>query len=284
MSAWLSLSALSLLSLLAGPVRAEEPTREDATYDRLFGAQAAPQDVTAPPELPSLVPIWAIPVLLMAAGGGAFLYMRQRSAAVPAGSMRVLQRQPIGERNAVVLLEYTDTAGEARRYLIGTGAGSPVLLVDLGLEEQAQVEQAQEARTIRSAAAPESAALADATPANVGAAGWSQRRSDVYRPSDVRGDVRGEVLENARETAREGMRSDARDAEARRADSILESRRIEAREQTAREEGARRNVADEILAERKGAGAAGAGGAGAEAGGAGDKKDEFSKILARIGE
>ena len=57
MSARLTLLSLSLLALLAGPVYAEEPTREDATYDRLFGAQAGSVEAGAPPELPSLMPI-----------------------------------------------------------------------------------------------------------------------------------------------------------------------------------------------------------------------------------
>lgn len=106
--------------------------QESVTYDRLFGPEAdAPQAADAPPPAPEL-PVWAWPAALLAVGGAFALRWKVGRATAPAAPIRVLSRQPLGDRSALVLIDVEDADGERRRLLVGTGPGAPSLVADLG--------------------------------------------------------------------------------------------------------------------------------------------------------
>lgn len=132
---WLLLCALGL----AAPA-----VTETQTYDRLFAEAPTAESISAPAEPGPALPAWAIPAGLLGLAGGLLLYKRMQSpgavANVPA--LRVVQRQGIGERNALVLVEVAEPGGEIRRLLIGTGAGVPALLADLGMTEEVPANRA----------------------------------------------------------------------------------------------------------------------------------------------
>ncbi len=121
------------LLLLASLGRAEGPSTEPSTYSRLFGDE--PGGVTAvQSEAPSSSPWRTIgPAALGVVGIFCLWRLRATTPRIAAGKpLEVICRQPLGDRNALVLLEVIDADGERRRLLVGTGAGAPCLVADLG--------------------------------------------------------------------------------------------------------------------------------------------------------
>lgn len=125
-----------MLALLCSWVLAAEPVTEAATYDRLFGDGSTTPVTAAVPEPGMSLPIWLLPLTLAGLVGGFFLWKeRQPKQFQPSAALRVVQRQSLGDRNAVVLLEVIEPNGEVHRLLVGTGSGAPTLITDLGLSE-----------------------------------------------------------------------------------------------------------------------------------------------------
>lgn len=114
--------------LLASLGLAEEPS----TYARLFGDE--PVATTEPAEAPPASP-WRLlaPAALGIVGVFCAWRLRLGTPKISAGKpLEVLCRHPLGDRNALVLLEVIDADGERRRLLVGTGTGAPTLIADLG--------------------------------------------------------------------------------------------------------------------------------------------------------
>lgn len=132
-----------LALLLSALALAAPPVSEEQTYERLFNEAPTAESVAAPAE-PGASPNWAIPLGILLLGGGALLYKRMQAPRAVANqpALRVVQRQGIGDRNALVLVEVVEPGGDTRRLLIGTGAGAPALLADLGLSEEAPANTA----------------------------------------------------------------------------------------------------------------------------------------------
>ncbi len=125
---------MSPLLLLATMAFAEEPVGQ---FDRLFTAEGATVEAAAAE--PGAVPAggWAWPALLSGGGLLAAWQLRKRAnGAAPVG-MRVVQRQSLGDKSSLVLVEVPDAAGGTRRLLLGSANGSLNLLNDLGLVETA---------------------------------------------------------------------------------------------------------------------------------------------------
>jgi flagellar biogenesis protein FliO len=127
-----------------------EPVTEESTYNRLFketSEQPVPEPVSQPEGVSGS---WIIPLSLLALAGGILLWQRLQKADAlkTTGSLTVLQRQAIGDRTSLVLVEVTEPEGDKRRLLLGTGPGAPVLIADLGYAESAPpvFEQAPEVR------------------------------------------------------------------------------------------------------------------------------------------
>jgi hypothetical protein len=122
--------------LLCGLSLAAPPVTESATYDRLFQEAPTAESVATPDPGPS-VPGWAVPAGILGLAGALLLYKKVQTPKATASSpaLRVVQRQGLGDRNALVLVEVVEPSGDIRRLLIGTGSGAPVLLSDLGLAE-----------------------------------------------------------------------------------------------------------------------------------------------------
>lgn len=119
---------IAALLLVATLARADDA----ATYDRLFGAEAAPAAAASSDELPSP---WRLvgPVALAAVGLAGAWWLKKRAPVVTgARPMAVVWRQALGDRGTLVLVEVLDADGETRRLLIGTGGGPPSLVADLG--------------------------------------------------------------------------------------------------------------------------------------------------------
>lgn len=180
-----------IAALLLARLAAADDTQ---TYQRLFGAEPpAPSEAPAPVEAPSP---WK---LVVPAGLGAVgLFMMWRMRAVkpgvgPGRPLEVICRQPLGDRNALVLLEVVDADGERRRLLVGTGGGAPSLVADLG---QAPVLEDAPARA--------------AVPAVVAAASSPAAQVDAPRPVNIAEEVlaerRAATFEEA--LAARGVRSD----------------------------------------------------------------------------
>jgi hypothetical protein len=124
---------------------------ETVTYDRLFGPEAAPVAASAPvasasaaaaapgdaladlgeAEAPS-IPNWIWPAAIGAVGLLAASRLRQPARLTAAPAVQVVTRQTIGDKAALVVVEVTDADGDRRRLLVGTGAGAPSLVADLG--------------------------------------------------------------------------------------------------------------------------------------------------------
>jgi len=127
-----------VLWLGIGLALAGEPVTEESTYNRLFQEGSPPSGETAPLDEPGVsIGSWIIPILMLVGAGTFLLWQRQKLGNLPQSTLRVLHRQPIGDRTSVVLLEVPDQDGEVRRLLIGTSPGAPVLLADLGFSETA---------------------------------------------------------------------------------------------------------------------------------------------------
>ena len=120
------------LVLLARLAVAEDPQ----TYERLFGEEPAAAAETNPAGVDGGAPSpWKL-VGPAALGVACLLLawrMRARGVFLGAGKqLEILSRHPLGDRNSLVLLEVIDADGERRRLLVGTGAGAPSLVADLG--------------------------------------------------------------------------------------------------------------------------------------------------------
>lgn len=105
----------------------------DPTYDRLFGADPTAVEAPAPEPGPA-IPSWALPAGLLALGlAGAWRLKRDLNPAAAPSPLRVIARQPAGDRSSLLLVEVPGADGQARRLLVGTGSGAPTLVADLGL-------------------------------------------------------------------------------------------------------------------------------------------------------
>lgn len=126
-----------LALLFCALTQAAPPVSEETTYDRLFAEAPTAESVAAPVEPGPTVSSWAIPLGIFGIAGALLLYKRMQTPGVQnkAPTLRVLQRQAIGDRNALVLVEVLEPGGDLRRLLIGTGSGAPTLLSDLGVTE-----------------------------------------------------------------------------------------------------------------------------------------------------
>lgn len=103
---------------------------DDPTYDRLFGADATVE--AAPVEEGPAVPTWIWPASLLGLGLVAATRLRRSALDAKVGAMKVLDRQVLGDRSTLLVVEVQDSSGEKRRLLIGTGSGAPALVADLG--------------------------------------------------------------------------------------------------------------------------------------------------------
>lgn len=124
------MNALLLLSSLAFG-DAPEPT-----FQRLFagGTEAAAGEIagaSAEPGVPASG--WAWPALLSGAGLVAAWQLRKRAGLASTDSMRVIQRQVLGDKTTLVLVEVQDGQGATRRLLVGSANGALNLINDLGV-------------------------------------------------------------------------------------------------------------------------------------------------------
>ncbi len=121
---------MSPLLLMATMALADPPSEQ---FDRLF-TEAGETPAAAAAE-PGAVPAggWAWPALLCGGGLVAAWQLRKRTKAGADTGMRVVQRQALGDKSALVLVEVPDAAGGTRRLLLGSSNGSLSLLNDLGL-------------------------------------------------------------------------------------------------------------------------------------------------------
>lgn len=119
-----------IAALLLARLAAADDTE---TYQRLFGSEpVAASAPAAPVEAPSP---WRLAGPAALGAVGLFLAWRMRAVKPgvgPGKPLEVICRQPLGDRNALVLLEVVDADGERRRLLVGTGGGAPSLVADLG--------------------------------------------------------------------------------------------------------------------------------------------------------
>ena len=119
------------LLLVASIVAADEP-EPPGTYARLFGEGPPAQALQTVGAEPS--PWKMAGALALGAIGlwGAWHLRASGTREAVGRPLKVLCRHPLGDRTALVLLEVIDAEGERRRLLIGTGAGAPTLVADLG--------------------------------------------------------------------------------------------------------------------------------------------------------
>lgn len=124
-----------MISLLLSLAMAQEvaygpelPPAPDAQFERLFseGTPAASAEVE-----PS-VPGWMWPLGLGAAGIAGAFQLRRRAGTPRLENLKVVHRTTLGDRSALLVVEVADAHGGRRRLLIGTGAGAPALVADLG--------------------------------------------------------------------------------------------------------------------------------------------------------
>jgi hypothetical protein len=78
------------------------------------------------------IPNWIWPAAIGAVGLLAASRLRQPTRLTAAPTVQVVTRQAIGDKAALVVVEVTDADGDRRRLLVGTGAGAPSLVADLG--------------------------------------------------------------------------------------------------------------------------------------------------------
>lgn len=138
---------------------------QDASYDRLFGPEATEAAQAGESTIPAGG--WAWPALLAGAGVAAAWHLRRKALAGDASlGMKVLQRQVLGDKSSLVLVEVADGHGGARRLLLGSSPTGVALVQDLG-------ERVEEAPV-----APE---LAHAAPFAPGANGQPARAPAVTK-------------------------------------------------------------------------------------------------------
>lgn len=103
----------------------------DPSYDRLFGGESAGVAAAPAEALPPSGFAW--PALLAAGGVVAAWQLRKKALAGSAASgMRVIQRQVVGEKNSLLLVEVDDGSGGHRRLLLGSSQAGLALVQDLG--------------------------------------------------------------------------------------------------------------------------------------------------------
>lgn len=183
-----------MLWLGIGLALAGEPVTEESTYNRLFQEGRSASGENAPIDEPG-VPLgsWIIPTLMLLGAGGFLLWQRQKLGTLPQSTLRVLHRQPIGDRTSVVLLEVPDRDGDTRRLLIGTGPGAPVLLADLGFSEAPREASVREATARESTPRPEPlrpVAAVEARPVVPKAAPKAPTRAEPARTEPARAPTR----------------------------------------------------------------------------------------------
>jgi hypothetical protein len=137
---------------------------EAVTYDRLFGPEAPPVAAEAPAVVASgdaladlgeteapAVPNWIWPAGIGAMGLFAASRLRQPTRLTTPPAVQVVTRQSLGDKAALIVVEVTDADGDRRRLLVGTGAGAPALVADLGQAQAAEpaVAAASPARSTR---------------------------------------------------------------------------------------------------------------------------------------
>jgi hypothetical protein len=151
-----------MLSLLLSMALAAAPVTEEQTYDRLFQEAPTVDAPAATPDPGPSIPTWLLPVGIFGLAAGFLAYKRFQPVATPtAPVLRVIQRQGIGDRNALVLVEVVEPGGESRRLLIGTGAGAPALLADLGLSEELAANRVMPEKPAANNAMPEKEKIAE---------------------------------------------------------------------------------------------------------------------------
>lgn len=103
----------------------------DPAYDRLFGGEAATAETSPAAELPAGGFAW--PALLAGAGIAAAWQLRKKALGGGTQSgMRVVQRQVVGDKNTLLLVEVDDGTGGQRRLLLGSSQAGLALVQDLG--------------------------------------------------------------------------------------------------------------------------------------------------------
>lgn len=103
----------------------------DPAYDRLFGGDAATAEASPAAELPAGGFVW--PALLAGAGIAAAWQLRKKALGGTSQSgMRIVQRQVVGDKNSLLLVEVDDGAGGQRRLLLGSSQAGLALVQDLG--------------------------------------------------------------------------------------------------------------------------------------------------------
>lgn len=91
-------------------------------------ASATAPPAGGPPEIPGFV----APIVILGAAAMAAVALRRTRVRQAQSELRVLHREALGDRSALVLVEVVTGEGELRRLLIGTGGGPPSLVSDLG--------------------------------------------------------------------------------------------------------------------------------------------------------
>ncbi len=106
-------------------------------FGRLF--TAAGETAEAAAAEPGAVPSggWAWPALLSGGGLVAAWQLRKRTINGAPDGMRVVRRQPLGDKSTMLLVEVPDASGATRRLLLGSANGSLSLLNDLGIAGEA---------------------------------------------------------------------------------------------------------------------------------------------------
>ena len=180
-----------MLWLGIGLALAGEPATEESTYNRLFQEGSLPAGESSSAEQPEIpVGSWIVPALMVILAGGFLAWQRYKPGGLPPTTLRVLQRQPIGDRTSVVLIEIPDRDGESRRLLIGTGPGAPVLLADLGFSENPNEPVRAEKERPAPADRPAVARPTRAEPVHPAATRPEPARSESHRPEPPRATLR----------------------------------------------------------------------------------------------
>jgi hypothetical protein len=185
---------VSPLLFLAAMAFAQGP---EGQFDRLFTAEGATPAAAAAE--PGAVPAggWAWPALLSGGGLLAAWQLRKRTVNGAPADMRVVQRQALGDKSALVLVEVPDASGGTRRLLLGSANGSLSLLNDLGLAGAPRAEVAIPIPVEDEPAVPAAPVAELAAPDPVEA----PPASTTLAPADDFARMLGEVLDERRPAA-----------------------------------------------------------------------------------